>query len=175
MSAQGRQAEAEALVAQTPLDCDLCVDARAVIAARKGDWAAAERWIAALDRRTPSVPFAPTEWGKLLLDRGDVNGAIAKLKEANRRGPHFADPLELWGEALMKKGDYASAIAKFAEADKYTPRWGRNHLRWGQALAKLGKADEAKAQWRAAAGMDLSVADRAELARVQAPAPKQAP
>ena len=30
-------------------------------------------------------------------------------------------------------------------------------------LAKLGKADEAPAKWRAAAGMDLSAADRAAL------------
>ncbi len=67
----------------------------------------------------------------------------------------------------MKKGDLAGAIAKFAEADKDAPRWGKNHLRWGEALARLGQADEAKAQWDAAIGMDLSVADRAELTRVQ--------
>jgi tetratricopeptide (TPR) repeat protein len=173
VSAQGRQAEAEALVVQTPLDCDICVDARAVIAARRGDWAAAERWMAVLDRRTPSVPFAPTEWGKLLLDRGDADGAIAKLKEAHRRGPHFADPLELWGEALTKKGDFAGAVGRFAEADKYAPRWGRNHLLWGEALARVGKADEARAQLSAAAGMDLSVADRAELVKAQVAAPKR--
>ncbi len=34
-----------------------------------------------------------------------------------------------------------------------------------KALARLGKADEAKVQWRAAAAMDLSAADRTELAR----------
>ena len=50
-----------------------------------------------------------------------------------------------------------------AEADKTAPRWGRNHLRWGQALARLGKTDEARAQWRAAAAMDLSAADAAAL------------
>ena len=89
------------------------------------------------------------------------------LAEAHRRGPRFADPLELWGEALMRKGDWAGAVARFAEADQHAPRWGRNHLRWGEALARLGRTDEARAQWRAAAGMDLSAADRAELARAQ--------
>ena len=66
----------------------------------------------------------------------------------------------------MRKGDFAGAVAKFKQADKHAPRWGRNHLRWGEALAKLGEADEAKAQFAAAAGMDLSVADRAELGRL---------
>ncbi|MDB5442942.1 MAG: hypothetical protein JWP73_1318, partial [Phenylobacterium sp.] len=41
--------------------------------------------------------------------------------------------------------------------------WGRLHLKWGEALAKLGRRDEARTQLRAAAGMDLSAADRVEL------------
>ena len=162
----GRLTEAEALVANTPLDCDPCVEARAVVAAAKGDWAGADRWFTAYDRQAPDLPFGDSDWGAALLGKGDPDGAIAKLALAHGKSPHFADPQELWGEALMRKGDYAGAAAKFAAADKDAPRWGRNHLRSSEALARLGKADEARAQWRAAAGMDLSVADRAELARV---------
>jgi hypothetical protein len=44
------------------------------------------------------------------------------------------------------------------------PHWGRNHLMWGEALARLGRADEAQAQYRADANLDLSAADRATLA-----------
>ncbi len=73
----------------------------------------------------------------------------------------------------MRRGDFAGAVARFAEADKDAPRWGRNHLRWGQALARLGKRDEAKAQWRSAAGMDLSAQDRAELTQMQSTSPKR--
>jgi tetratricopeptide (TPR) repeat protein len=100
--------------------------------------------------------------------KGDLDGAIVKLREAHRRGPNFADPLELWGEALMRKRDLEGAVMKFAEADEHAPRWGRNHLRWGQALAGLGRWEEARTQWRAAAGMDLSTADRARLGQVMA-------
>ena len=157
----GRQAEAESLVARTPLDCDYCVEARATVAAAGRDWAGADRWFAAVDRQAPEIPFWDADWGQTLLARGDIDGAIAKLSQAHQKGPHFADPLELWGEALMRKGDYAGAVAKFKQADKHAPRWGRNHLRWGQALARLGRADEARAQWRAAIRMDLSAADRA--------------
>jgi tetratricopeptide (TPR) repeat protein len=85
---------------------------------------------------------------------------------ANRIGPHFADPLEMWGEALMLKNRSDLALAKFAEAAKYAPNWGRLHLKWGEALIYAGKPDEAKAQLAIAPGLDLSSADKAELAKV---------
>ncbi len=163
----GDLAGAQALISATPLDCYTCVRLRGKIAATAGDLAGAQRWFAQADRLGPSIPFADNDWGEMLLARGDAAGAIAKFGLAHQKGPHFADPLELWGEALMKQGDAAGAALKFAEAEGDAPQWGRNHLRRGQALARLGRTDEAKAQWRAAAGMELSTADRAELARLQ--------
>jgi len=148
---------------------------RGQVAAEARDWPASTRWFAEAVRQAPSPPQAYAEWGEALLAAGDADGAIAKLSLAHDKAPHFADPPELWGEALMKQGDYAGALGKFTEADKDAPRWGRNHLHWGEALVKLGRADEAKAQWSAAAGMELSVADRAELARAQGSGAKPAP
>jgi tetratricopeptide (TPR) repeat protein len=163
VSAQGRHSEAQALIAPTPLDCDLCVDVRAVIAARAGDWSGAMKWMELLERRTPHLPFAAAEHGRLLLDHGQTDAAIVEFEKAHRLGPHFADPLEFWGEALMRKSDYAGAIPKFAEADRVAPRWGRNHLRWGEALMRSGRYREARVQFEAASGMDLSRPDRAAL------------
>ncbi len=159
----GRQTEAQALVAQTPLDCAPCLAARGMIEALAGNREGADRWLAEATRQTPSIPDGYELWGRMLLRLGDADGAIAKAKEAHKRGPRWADPLELWGEALMKKGDFASAAAKFAEADKNAPRWGRNHLRWGQALLLAGRYREARAQYQAANGLDLSRPDRAAL------------
>jgi tetratricopeptide (TPR) repeat protein len=159
----GRQAEAQALIAPSPLDCDDCVDARGQIAAAGGDWASADRWFANVAGRTPSIPDAELHWGQALIAKGDLDRAIAQLKEAHRRGPHWADPLEAWGEALMHKGDFKGAIAKFAEADNDAPRWGRNHLRWGEALMLSGRYAEARRQYEAANGFDLSKPDRAAL------------
>jgi tetratricopeptide (TPR) repeat protein len=159
----GRFAEAEALLAETPMDCYRCLTARGLVAALKHDWPAADRWYAEAARQGPSLPFAHTDWGQALLMKGDLDGAIAKLKEAHRRNPNFADPLELWGEALMARRDYASAIAKFAEADEDAPRWGRNHMLWGEALMLSGRYAEARRQYEAANGMDLSKPDRAAL------------
>jgi tetratricopeptide (TPR) repeat protein len=160
----GRFEDAERLVGSTAPDCVPCLSARGKIAQLKGDWPAADGWFAEMARLTPSLPEANTAWGAMLLAKGDADGAIAKLGQAHKLGPRYADPLELWGEALMRKGDFANAARKFREADRYAPRWGRNHLLWGKALAKLGRPDEAKAQWRIARGLDLSLTERAELA-----------
>jgi tetratricopeptide (TPR) repeat protein len=159
----GRLAEAQALAARTPLDCEVCLAARGSVAEMAGDHAAAERWFAELKRADPNLPMADTQWGAALLGRGDMDGAIVELKRAHALGPHFADPLELWAEALMAKRDYAGAIAKFAEADPEAPRWGRNHMLWGEALMLSGRYAEARAQYEAANGMDLSKPDRAAL------------
>ena len=58
------------------------------------------------------------------------------------------------------------AVRKFETAVTLAPRWGRLHLKWGEALARLGKMNEARAKWTAAAGMDLTPSERAELATV---------
>jgi hypothetical protein len=56
-------------------------------------------------------------------------------------------------------------LAKFTEADKYAPNWGRLHLRWGEALRYAGHKDEAQKQFTLAATLDLSAADKSELAK----------
>jgi tetratricopeptide (TPR) repeat protein len=166
----GRMAEAQGLIGATPLDCQPCVVGRGEIAAQAGQPALADHWFGEAVKMAPSLPMASTAWGRVLLDRGQTDRAIAQLEIANTRGPHFADPLSWWGEALLRKGETRAAIKKFREADKYAPRWGRNHLLWGDALAKLGKPDKAREQWRAAAGMDLSAANRARVIQLLAEA-----
>ena len=159
----GDVAGAQALIGKTPLDCYPCLRVRGQVAAQARDWPAAERWFAEAVRQAPSPPLAYAEWARARLDRGDPDGAIALSKLAAAKGPHFADPLETWGEALLAKGDFAGAAGRFAEADKLAPHWGANHLHWGEALAKLGRREESRSQLRAAAGLDLTAGDRAEL------------
>jgi tetratricopeptide (TPR) repeat protein len=159
----GDYAGAEAAIAPTPLDCYPCLRERGRVAAMQGHWPEADRWFAEAVRQGPSLPFADTDWGGMLLRKGDATGAIAKLEQAHKLGPRYADPLELWGEALMAKRDYAGAITKFTEADKDAPKWGRNHLRWGEALMLSGRYAEARAQYVTANGLDLSVGDRAAV------------
>ncbi len=154
-------------IGKSPLDCYLCLRMRGEIDATATNWGGAEYWFARAAAAAPSIPFAYTQWGAMLLAKGDLDGAIAKFTLANRKGPHFADPPEMWGEALIAKNRSDLALAKFAEADKYAPNWGRLHLKWGEALLWSGKADEAKKQFQIAHSLDLTTAEQSELARMK--------
>jgi tetratricopeptide (TPR) repeat protein len=161
----GRFAAAEARIAATPADCYVCLRMHARIAEVQGQHTRADGWFARAVSGAPSIPFAYADWGQALLARGMPDAAIEKFKLANWKGPHFADPLEGWGEALMAKNQSHLALKKFAEAEKYAPNWGRLHLKWGEALYYSGKRDEAKVQFARAAQLDLTPADKTELAR----------
>jgi tetratricopeptide (TPR) repeat protein len=140
----GNLAAANTLIAQSPMDCYLCLRVRGQISAIAHDWSGVERWFSEATRQAPSIPLAYSEWGALRLSKGDVSGAIEELESATRVGPRFADPLELWGEALTKKGDYEGATSKFEAADRLAPHWCRNHRRWAEALTHLGRGKEVK-------------------------------
>jgi Flp pilus assembly protein TadD len=58
-----------------------------------------------------------------LLERGDLEGAIAKLTDAHLKGPHWADPLKALGDVLAKQGKNSQAIAKYDEALQFAPNW----------------------------------------------------
>jgi len=162
----GRIADAEKHIAATPADCYDCLITRARIAEVEGQHGGADYWFARAIDGQKSIPFAYYYWGEALLEHGDPDGAIAKFTIANQKGPKFADPLEMWGEALIAKKQPDQALAKFEEAEKYAPNWGRLHLKWGEALGYAGRKDEAQKQYAVAAGLDLSSADKAELAKV---------
>jgi tetratricopeptide (TPR) repeat protein len=159
----GDIAGAQALIAQSPLDCYDCVRMRGRIAQEAGQPAQADAWFARAVHDAPSIPFAYADWGMTSLARGQPDQAIAKLRLANEKGPHFADALEGWGEALMAKSQSHLALAKFAQAEKYAPSWGRMHLKWGEALFYAGKQPEAQMQFTRAATLDLTEAERSEL------------
>ncbi len=69
------------------------------------------------------------------------------------------------GSALENLRAQASGRAKFTEAEKCAPHWGHLHLKWGEAPSYAGKKDDAQKQFALAAGLDLSSADKAELAK----------
>jgi hypothetical protein len=162
----GDIAAAHRAIDGTPGDCTLCLDMRGNIDAVQDNWGGAQYWFARAVSASPSSVFAYTDWGAMLLAQGKPDEAIAQFTTASQKGPHFADPLEGWGEALMAKNQSHLALAKFAEADKYAPNWGRLHLKWGEALGYAGKKGEAQKQFALAAGLDLSTADKSELARL---------
>lgn len=139
----GRYPEAHALIDKTPVDCTQCLRARGRIDMREKNWAGANYWFERAARDAPSSPFVWSDWGMMLLAKGDAAAAIATFRTAHAKGPRFADPLEGWGEALMTQNRSDLALAKFAEAARCAPNWKRLHWKWGEALAYLGRKDEA--------------------------------
>ena len=165
MAIKGDFKDAHALIDRTPVDCGLCLRARGTIDALEKNWAGADYWFARATRDAPSPPLAWCEWGRMLVQKGDYAGAIARLSLAHQKGPHYADALEYWGEALTGQGRSDLALPKFEEANRYAPNWGRLHLKWGEALFWLGKKDEARKQFAIARGLGMTDREKAELSR----------
>jgi Tfp pilus assembly protein PilF len=156
---------ARASAAALPRDCYPCVIARARIETIARQWQAAGALFADAVHQGPSLPFAYTDWGAMLLSKGDYDRAIGKFELATVKGPHYADPLEMWGEALMQKNRSDLALAKFEDANQYAPHWGRLHLKWGDALRYVGRRSEARQQFAIAAQLDPGHAHAAALAQ----------
>jgi tetratricopeptide (TPR) repeat protein len=162
----GDATKARDLIARTPHDCNLCLVMRGRIAEAAHDLRGAAYWYDRATVDAPSLPFAAFRAGALALAQGKLDIAIAHLRMANTRGPHFADALELWGEALMLQNRSDLALTKFSEASKYAPNWGRLHLKWGEALRYAGHPAEAKAQFAAASSLDVTTDEESEIAKV---------
>lgn len=169
----GDTAGAAALANKTPLDCFACLRARARVAAASKDWPRAEAWFKRVTDYAPSIPWGWYDWGRALMAKGDLDGAMAKLDMAHDKAPHWADPLEAIGEALLAQKNADDAADKFEQAAEFAPRWGRLHLKWGEALLADGDSDGANKQFALAATLDLTQAEQAELARLRAPALRQ--
>jgi tetratricopeptide (TPR) repeat protein len=149
----GQFTRAHATIDGTPGDCVPCETARGDIDALEKNWNGAAFWFARAVHDAPSLPFADADWGRMLMAKGDLDGAMAKFEIAHQKGPHFADPLEMWGEALIAGNRSDLALAKFEEADRYAPNWERLHLKWGEALSYLGREDDAAKQFALAGSL----------------------
>jgi len=82
-----------------------------------------QAWYAKAVKLAPSIPSAYYSWGMALAKHGDLSGAAAQFKDANLKGPHWADPLKAWGDVLVKQGHATEALAKYDAALKYVPNW----------------------------------------------------
>jgi tetratricopeptide (TPR) repeat protein len=100
-----------------------CHRFRADILDGRGDWGAAQKAYAEAVALAPDLPAAYYSWGVALARHGDLVGAETNLMDANKRGPHWADPLKAWGDVLLQQGNRKKALAKYDEALKYAPNW----------------------------------------------------
>ena len=85
----------------------------------------------------PDLPAGYYSWGVALARHGDFAAATDKLMQANKCGPHWADPLKAWGDVLAKQGRRKEALAKYDAALEYAPTWTALHAA-RDALEKQG-------------------------------------
>ena len=89
----------------------------------RGDWTGAQQSYAKAVELAPSIPSGYYSWGMALARHGDLAAAAAKFKDANLKGPHWADPLKAWGDALTAQRKIEEALGKYDAALKYAPNW----------------------------------------------------
>jgi tetratricopeptide (TPR) repeat protein len=91
-----------------------------------------------------------SELGTLLLERGQVNEAIAHFQKALALQPDNAGAHNNLGLALGKQGQTDEAIRQYQEAIRLTPDHPETHNNLGLALDKQGQTDEAVRQYQEA-------------------------
>jgi tetratricopeptide (TPR) repeat protein len=69
----------------------------------------------------PKMAVHDVDVGKFYWKRGDVDGAIARYKDALRYNPNFPEPCLLLGQAYEQKHDPASAISYYQQYLKILP------------------------------------------------------
>jgi tetratricopeptide (TPR) repeat protein len=88
-----------------------------------GNWPGAQQAYADAVALASDLPAAYYSWGVALARHGDPASAEAKLIDANKRGPHWADALKVWGDVLVKQGKIREALVKYDQALKYAANW----------------------------------------------------
>ena len=129
----------DALAAVGPLTLVDCYRFKADVLDLRGNWSAAQEWYAKAVNLAPSIPSGYYSWGVALAKHGDLAGAEAKLKDANHKVPHWADPLKAWGDVLAKQGRPKEALTRYEEALGTLPV--------GLSLRKLAKLWRNRRDW----------------------------
>lgn len=69
----------------------------------------------------PALAQHDLDVGKFYQKRGDLEGAIARYKDALRDKPNFAEPCLLLGQAYEQKHDFALSISYYQQYIKILP------------------------------------------------------
>ncbi len=110
-------------------------------------------------RVEPSSSRGNNNFGNLLMQRGDVDGAFAHYAAAVAANPRYAEAHDNLGVAYTRKDSLAAAVAHYRLALESDPRHASAHVNWGVALSRQGDVEDAIAHYRAALAIDPSLAD----------------
>ena len=94
-----------------------------------------------------------------LLERGQLNEAIANYREALEIKPDVAEVQSNLGNALLREGNVDEAIVHLQKALQIDPAYAEAYNHMGSALMKKGQAGEAIAHYQKAVQLNTSYAD----------------
>jgi protein O-mannosyl-transferase len=98
----------------------------------------------------PDCWVAYNNLGCALVDRNQVNEAIAQYRKALELKPDFFEPHLNLGNVLVVRGHVDEAIAQYKKALEIKPNHANAHNNLGLALANCGQVDEAIAHYQKA-------------------------
>jgi tetratricopeptide (TPR) repeat protein len=93
---------------------------------------------------------AHNDLGMALLQKGQVDEAIAHFQKAVEIRADYVRALHNLGAALMQRGRVDEAIAPLQKALELEPKYAAAHYTFGTALLKKGRVEEAIAHYQAA-------------------------
>jgi predicted O-linked N-acetylglucosamine transferase (SPINDLY family) len=142
----GDAAGAEAIAARSraglPQDAELA-RLHGVALLRLGRHAEAREALDVAARLAPESVEVQCNLASLLLEQGDVDGAIEKLRQALRKHPGHAAILMMLGNALMFAGRFAQARESYAMATHGAPQHAGLRLNLAAAELELGNLAQA--------------------------------
>lgn len=158
---EGRLAEAwaiyEDIVRKQPRHFD-AIHGLGVIAYQARDYDRALGLIAAAIKIFPDSATFHSNYGLVLLDKGDVAGALTSFDRATMLGPNFASAFSNKGNALHILGRYPEALVNCEKAVALAPNDAGAHYNRAQTLHALQRHTDALA------GYDKTVALAPEYA-----------
>ena len=98
------------------------------------------RWFQAAVASAPTNSAAHNHLGIALMDKGQMDEAIASYKRAIELDPNYAMPHNNLGNALRDKGRLDEAIASYNKAIELDPKNAVPHTNLGNALQRQGPA-----------------------------------
>jgi tetratricopeptide (TPR) repeat protein len=107
----------------------------------------------------PESWLAHANYGKVLLERGQVTESLGHLRQAARLNPQSPQVQLSLGAASLMLGNPAEAVAAFTAALRLRPESAAAHNNLGLALARLGRDREAIGQFREALRLNPTYAE----------------
>jgi tetratricopeptide (TPR) repeat protein len=108
--------------------------------------------------KNPNCWLGHYNLGNALLQKGQVDDAVAQYQKAVEIYPNYQEAHGNLGLALFQKGQVDDAVAQYQKAVEINPNYVQAHYNLGVALFQKGQVDDAVAQYQRAVEIDPNFA-----------------